>query len=115
MEGIIGILSVIGGLLLRFGVPIALTALLAWVLRRLDARWQLEAEQQLAAQAAPAYRPSTPCWQANQCSEEKRKQCPAFADAGTPCWQHFRNGRGELPQRCLLCDIFKRAPVPQLA
>ena len=115
MEGIFGTLTVIGGILLRFGVPIALTALLAWALRRLDTRWQLEAEQQLVAQAGPAYKPSTPCWQANQCSEEKRKLCPAYADAGKPCWQHFRNGRGELSERCLICDIFKLAPVPQLA
>lgn len=118
MEGIFGTLAVIGGLLLRFGVPIAITALLAWALRRLDARWQLEAERQQATQAAqvaPAYTPSTPCWQVNQCSHERRKECPAYADVHKPCWQHFRNGRGELPRRCLGCDVFKLAPVPQLA
>jgi hypothetical protein len=114
MEGIIGTLSVIGGILLRFGVPIALTALLAYLLRRLDAHWQLEAEQQQVAQAASAYKPSTPCWQTNQCSEEKRKQCPAYADTSKPCWQHFRTRRGELAQNCLGCDTFKLAPVPLL-
>jgi hypothetical protein len=112
MEGIVGTLAVIGGILLRFGVPIALTALLAWALRRLDARWQLDAEHQRAAQAAPAWKPSTPCWQVNQCSQEQRNKCPAFTDVNTPCWQHFRNGRGELPQKCLGCDIFRMAPVP---
>jgi hypothetical protein len=115
MEGIFGALTVLGGLLIRFGVPIAVTALLAWALRRLDARWQLEAERQLAAQASPAYRPSTPCWQVHQCSQDRRKECPAYADSKKPCWQHFRNGRGELPQRCLGCDVFKLAPVPLYA
>lgn len=115
MEGIIGTLSVIGGLLLRFGVPAALTAILAWALRRLDARWQLEAEQQMAPKTAPVYRPSKRCWQVNQCSQEKRKECPAYADIKHPCWQHFRNGRGELPQRCLGCDVFRMAPVPLFA
>lgn len=115
MEGIAGFLSVLGGLLLRFGVPIAATALLAWALRRLDARWKLDAEHQLAAQAAPAYRPTTPCWQVHQCSQERRKECPAYGDVSAPCWQHFRNGRGELPQRCLGCEVFKKAPVPLLA
>ncbi|MGD8605421.1 MAG: hypothetical protein PVF49_12710 [Anaerolineales bacterium] len=114
MEGWIGTLSVLGGLLLRFGVPIAITALLAWALRRLDARWQLDAERQLAAQAAPAYNPSKPCWQVHQCSQEKRKDCPAYKDPNSPCWQHFRNSRGELPQRCLGCDVFKQAPALQL-
>lgn len=112
MEGLIGTLSVLGGLLLRFGVPIALTAILAWALRRLDARWQLDAERQQAAQAAAAYSPSTPCWQVHQCSQERRKECPAYNDNTQPCWQHFRNGRGELPQRCLGCDVFKLAPIP---
>src|SRR3972149_6254648 len=32
------------GLLIRFGIPILLTGLAAWGLRRLDQRWQLQSE-----------------------------------------------------------------------
>ena len=42
MEGLIGIGAVILGILLRFGIPVLCTALLIWLLRKLDQRWQRE-------------------------------------------------------------------------
>jgi len=33
------------GVLIRFGIPILITALVVWSLRRLDARWQAEITQ----------------------------------------------------------------------
>ncbi len=52
------ILAVIGLFVLRIGVPIAVVAGLAYALKRLDKRWQAEAEEQLTAQP-PAVRPAT--------------------------------------------------------
>ena len=48
------------GLLIRFGIPILLTGLAAWSLRRLDQRWQRQSEHirpaPLGVGAAPAGR-----------------------------------------------------------
>ncbi len=38
------VLTLIAGLLLRFGIPIGITALLVYALRRLDQKWQREVE-----------------------------------------------------------------------
>jgi 5-enolpyruvylshikimate-3-phosphate synthase len=40
--------------LLRLGVPIAVTGAIVWGLRRLDARWQVEADAQRASRAVAA-------------------------------------------------------------
>jgi len=39
---------------LRFVLPIAATLLVIWFFRKLDAKWQLEAQQQLRARLALA-------------------------------------------------------------
>lgn len=105
MEGI-SILSVLAGLLLRLGLPVALTLLVAYGLSRLDKRWQQQANQ---------YRPSPvrviKCWVLNDCSPEQREACAAYQQAGSPCWQIFRDDAGRLQERCLGCDVFRNAPV----
>jgi hypothetical protein len=64
MEGV----AVLVGLVLRLGVPLGLTALLGWWLKRLDARWQREAEAGQAAQRIAAS--TTPCWEVLGCPTE---------------------------------------------
>ena len=44
MEDLMAILLVIAGLLLRLGIPIGVTAILVYALRRVDQKWQHEAE-----------------------------------------------------------------------
>jgi hypothetical protein len=29
-----------------------------------------------------------------------------------PCWQVFRGKDGQLQERCLACEIFRRSPAP---
>ena len=103
-------LTVVIGFLIRIGIPIALTVLVIFWLRRLDERWQLEAQSQ---------RPETAeiiknigCWEINNCSSEQRAGCIAFNHPETPCWQHFRNGNGSLREGCLACQVFRKSPVP---
>ena len=45
MDEFIATLLVIGGLLLRIGIPVGVTAILVYALRKLDQRWQQEAKQ----------------------------------------------------------------------
>ena len=102
-----GVLSLMLGLILRLGIPVGITALVFYLLRRLDIRWQRESKVQ--PQVAPGQKP---CWQLKGCSEEKRKKCPAAAQPKVPCWQVFRSRDGLLRESCLGCDVFRRAPVP---
>lgn len=109
MDPLYAFLAVIIGLLIRFGIPIALTAVVIYVLKRLDERWQAEARRELLA--VPMAR-NTGCWEFKNCSPEQREKCSAYAHRETPCWQHFRDQRGYLREQCLGCDVFRRAPVP---
>ncbi len=127
---------------LRFGVPLALLALLAYGLRRLDERWQEEgrAQQQVdppplpdtgvgnLSQAATGPQPlmaqgpitkrqvlSTPCWQIKQCSEQERLSCPAFSDPSTLCWLARRQETGYIPYGCYRCSLFLAMRPPSAA
>jgi hypothetical protein len=97
------------GVLLRLGIPIAVTAVLLYLLRRLDRHWQKEA---LALPVIPA---GKPCWEIKGCAEEQKRNCPAAAQPGKPCWQVFRVKDGVMKEACLGCDVFRQAPVPSKA
>ena len=55
------------------------------------------------------------CWDIKNCSAEQRANCKAHAHPETPCWQLFRERDGRLQERCVGCDVFRKAPVPVLA
>jgi hypothetical protein len=103
------LLTFVLGLLLRIGIPVAVTALVFFLLRRLDERWQKE------ALAVPVISSQRPCWEIKGCSEEKRKDCPASQQAGVPCWQVFRTKKGLLKEECLGCDVFRTASAPAVS
>ncbi|NOR89432.1 MAG: hypothetical protein GQ524_04175 [Anaerolineales bacterium] len=108
------ILTLIAGLLLRFGIPLGITALLVYALRRLDQKWQREVE--LAAQpelVQVSLFDKIRCWATNECSQEISVTCPAFIESGRPCWQVHRDVSGEMQARCLECPVFQAAPVPR--
>lgn len=110
MEPLSTVLALGLGLLLRIGLPVAGTLLMAALLRRLDLRWQAEVEQQ---NAALAYAPDTRCWDIHPCPDEQRLACPAFIHPETPCWQHFRAPNGDLRSSCLACELFRNVGVRQ--
>lgn len=95
------------GIILRLAIPVGATILLVWFFRRLDERWQSEAEFQEAVMAK-----NPGCWKVNQCSASKMAKCQAYNDPSKPCWQHFRESNGRLQERCLGCDVFRKAPIP---
>lgn len=99
------------GILVRFMIPIGVTALLVWFFRKLDQQWQEEAKQ-ASVQAMPK---NPGCWKINKCSAEQRAKCLAYANPDKPCWQVYRGSDGLLQDKCLGCDVFKKAPVPVLA
>ena len=109
MDPITAATKMVAGLLLRLGLPILITAGVVWLFRRLDARWQKEAEQ--ARRQLPSV-PVERCWEERQCPPERAVACQAYLDQSQPCWQLFRDQQGNLQERCLACQLFQRAAVP---
>ena len=107
METINSLLMMIAGLLIRLAIPIALTAILIFLLRKLDARWQAEARF-----PQPAMQ-DIECWKIKNCSPEQRNHCVAY-QATLPCWQAKRLPNGYLREECLSCEVFTEAPAPTL-
>jgi hypothetical protein len=107
METISVIFAFITGLFMRLAIPIAGTLILIYLLRRLDAYWQAEAEQ------APVNLEKIECWKSKGCSEEQRKTCTA-ASSPLPCWQVHRQSNGYLQEKCISCEVFRTAPIPAL-
>ncbi len=106
MEIINTFLVILSGLLLRLALPVAFTIGLISILRRLDARWQVEAQQ---IPARPIEK--TRCWEIKNCSPEQRAACAA-AQSDNPCWQERRLKNGYLAEECLDCEVFETAPIP---
>ncbi|HLF27633.1 MAG TPA: hypothetical protein VJG32_14960 [Anaerolineae bacterium] len=106
----------LAGMALRFAIPLGLTILAVWWLRRLDARWQAEAKQQrvriLNADEIARY---PRCWETRHCPPERMAACPAYAQPDVACWQVFRSASGRLKEDCLDCAVFHNAPAPHLA
>lgn len=101
------------GLFMRFGIPLILTAVLVFWLRRLDTRWQDEAEEMRRIQLKETMAHWTPCWEIRKCPPQLRESCPAYQHRDLPCWQAWREAAGRLPDRCVDCIVFRNAPAPQ--
>jgi len=111
METTNGFLIAVGWFLLRFGIPVLITLLVGMLLKRIDARWQVEGEEYRKQSGLDDLIPMINCWVFNNCSEEKRKNCKAYQEPKKPCWQHFRAQNGEIKENCLGCGVFRGTPV----
>ena len=107
MDAITSLLFIITGVFLRLALPILGTAILIFLLRKLDAHWQNE------AQLAPVCEPKFECWKINGCPPEQQKHCAA-ASSSLPCWQVNRLPNGYLREKCISCAVFINAPTPTL-
>jgi len=107
MDTLAPLLAVVTGIALRLAIPIAITVVAVYFLRRLDARWKTEAE----SQPAPPVVEKPRCWETNDCDPAQRKDCPGY-QSDQPCWQAFRSDSGYLQERCLECKVFRQTPMP---
>lgn len=94
------------GVLLRLVVPLVITALVVYILHRLDVRWQAEAEDEHAA----LVKDEEPCWKEQGLSMNEIKLRAAMNKQ--PCWQTHRLANGYLREGCLDCEAFLSAPLP---
>ena len=107
MDMITSFVAILAGFLLRLAIPIVLTVLLIIILRKLDSRWQVEANHQALSIQKPE------CWKIKGCTPEQIQNCPA-SKSSLPCWQVYRLPNGYLNDECLSCSVFIEAPVPAL-
>lgn len=107
MDKFLATVYMVLGILLRIGIPFAITFILAIFLRRLDTKWRLEA---LQAQPGEAVLYDlwldNPCWLEKDCAQEQREQCPAYLQNEKSCWAVFQEN-GNLQAKCLNCDYRK--------
>ena len=114
-------LALIALFIVRLGAPLAITVLVTWGLKSLDARWQAEAEARQAsaivnagkAQASAFKAPQaaqTPCWKLRNCSQPRQAACAACKEPGLPCWMARLRAEGRLPSACYGCALFRLRP-----
>ena len=109
MEWLASILAVFTGLLVRLALPVGVSLIAIYFLRKLDARWQDEAHSHL--NQVPTTNEQIRCWEVKDCPPGRRRECPAYS-AAEPCWQVHRQPNGYLLEDCLGCDVFRKAPLP---
>lgn len=107
MQTLTSILTILAGLFLRLAIPIAGTLILIYLLRKLDSHWQAEAELQ------PVSIAKVECWKIKGCSKEESENCSGAASR-LPCWQAYRQPNGYLQEKCISCEVFLTAPIPDL-
>jgi|SRR6266498_1138216 len=107
MNASYSLLAILIGLFVRLALPIAVTMLAIYLLRKLDSHWQEQAEYELNQPVAEKVQ----CWDLKNCPIEKRKTCRAPTSA-QPCWQVNRLPNGYLREECLICVIFRDSPIP---
>ena len=115
MDGLLAAAVIAGMFLLRLGVPLIITLAVAYLLRRLDARWQAEAwaeweasqpQEEAIAEAKLLETSEEPCWSLKGCDDTARANCPAYKQPNLPCWLMRRRSEGRLPTECYGCALF---------
>lgn len=99
------------GLLLRFGVPLGMTAVVAWLLRGLDERWRAEGPPCEPVGGVHQDRSARACWEVRACPPWVRSKCPAYQCPAEPCWEVRQRVEGSLPNACLRCGIYEAAAL----
>mgnify|MGYP000852442878 FL=1 len=107
--------------LLRLGVPLAVTVLITWWLKSLDARWQAEAEARRATAIVGAGQArggafkapqalQLPCLILRNCGDDRQRNCAACKEPELPCWMARLRSDGRLPSACYGCALFRLRP-----
>jgi hypothetical protein len=93
----------LAGLFLRFGVPLGLTLILAWLLRNLDLRWVNEADHMEEHETIEEVQLPEACWIIHNLSKDDG----GSVEPQEPCWRVRMRFEGNLPSQCLDCTFFK--------
>jgi hypothetical protein len=105
------LLTLAAGILLRIGIPLFFTLIVAHLLKRLDERWRRESLEAAAKSAQGRVYPPIRCWGIRGFSDETCGNCPAFL-SNTPCWE-VKRVNGLLSKECLRCPVIQQALIPE--
>jgi len=116
---VLEVLALVGIFVVRFGVPLLLSAAVVWWLHRLDARWSkvtpavTEIPDDAPAEASTGHAQiiGEPCWVYRACPEERRSQCPAYLTPEVACWLARLRCDGRLTSNCRCCSVFATSHV----
>lgn len=118
MDWLLQTVIIFGMFVLRLAVPLAIVLLVGYWLRRLDARWQAEAQAQREARLArqATAQPEIellkvikePCWVIKACPETVYRQCPAYHNPDIPCWMARFRVEEIIPAKCYRCTLFSQ-------
>jgi hypothetical protein len=120
MDSFYTTVGILGLFILRLGVPLLIIFGVGYGLRRLDAKWEAEAQattRKAVVKTEIELRPvEQPCWVLKNCPEPVYTRCPAFLNGQQPCWLARSRAEGMLPNKCFQCVLFsQRRPVHELA
>ncbi len=104
---------------LRCIVPIALMFAIGYGMKRLVRHWENEETTRsresipLVVVAGAPTQPASakiPCWVLNNCDEQTRRACPAFASPSLACWVVRLRAEGQTPAKCAGCSLYTGSP-----
>lgn len=113
MDELQEVLVVIGMFVLRLGVPLLIALTVGYLLRRLDSRWEAEAQSEAQLRREMEAAQEIPCWEEKDCLEEDYMRCPGHAYSHLPCWLARLRAQSTLPAECPDCPRYaSRASMP---
>ncbi len=117
---------------LRCVAPILLMMTIAYGMKRLVRHWEhqeaamarltgpqpaqskpapSQAAITLAMAAEQTVKSAIPCWMLNNCDEQTRRNCPAFASPSLACWVARLRAEGQIPAKCAGCALYTGVPA----
>jgi cytochrome c-type biogenesis protein CcmE len=101
----------LAGLFLRFGVPLGLTIILAWLLRNMDMQWLEQADEDKGKDHRIEGQLPDGCWIIHNLSKDNHVDTE-LQDA---CWKVRVRFEGILPDQCLDCQYFQEGVLEDAA
>lgn len=104
---------------LRCIVPIALMFAIGYGMKRLVRHWENEEAARpresiplvvVAGTSTPPASAKVPCWVLNNCDEQTRLTCPAYASPLLACWMARLRAEGQMPAKCAGCSLYAGSP-----
>jgi len=113
MDGVLETLVIIGMFVLRLGVPFLIVLAVGYLLRRLDTRWEAEAQAEAQMRREMEASQQVPCWEEKGCPPEDYTLCPGYQYSHLPCWLARLRAQSRLPADCPDCPRYApRGKVP---
>ncbi len=89
---------------IQTGMPVSILFIIGYLAYRAEGRGRIAHLGSEVAGQSRDLRASTHCWDARQCSPERRLSCPAYQHPEMACWQANKQSLGRLKAECLNCE-----------